>query len=155
MKRRRSPLMRLWRSVALATLSAHCVVASAAPGDVQPVPTKRQLQGLTVEEATALLAKLKDAQRRLEAEEFQSFELLAGSIASYDMTKSSPRDVFLRVPFETIWEIKRVPNEYMRTYSLAYSPNGVGELYWEIEVALGFTGNIERVLMRYKPPAPY
>ncbi len=41
------------------------------------------------------------------------------------------------------------------TYSLAYSPNGLGQLYWEIEVALGFNGDIERVLMTYKPPAPF
>ena len=147
--------MRLWRFAILAILSVHYAVASAAPGDVQPVPTKRQLQGLTVEEAAALLAKLEDAQRRLKAGEFQSFELLAGSIASYDMTKSSPRDVFLRVPFQKVWDIKRVPNEYRHTYSLAYSPNGLGQLYWEIEVALGFNGDIERVLMTYKPPAPF
>ena len=130
-------------------------MASAAPGDVRHVPTKRQLQGLTIEEAAALLAKLEDAQRRLKAGDLQSFELLAGSIASYDMTKSSPRDVFLRVPFQKVWDIKRVPNEYRHTYSLAYSPNGLGQLYWEIEVALGFNGNIERVLMTYKPPAPF
>ena len=130
-------------------------MASAAPGDVQPSPTTRQLQGLTDEEATELLAKLEDAQRRLKAGEFQSFKLLAGSIASYDMTKSSPRHVFLRVPFREVWNIKRVPSEYMLTYSLGYAPNGLGQLYWEIEVALGFNGNIEQVLMTYKPPAPF
>jgi hypothetical protein len=146
--------MSLWRLVVLAGLSVHCTVASAAPKDVQPVPTIRQLQGLTDEESTALLAKLEDAQRRLKAGEFQNFELLAGSIASYDMTKSSPREVFLRVPFQKIWNIKRVPNEYGLTYSLSYAPNGLGQLYWEIEVAMGFNGDVERVLMTYKPPAP-
>jgi hypothetical protein len=32
---------------------------------------------------------------------------------------------------------------------------GLGQLYWDIEVVLGFDGNIERVLMIYKPPAPF
>ena len=107
--------MRLWRLAILAILSVHCAVASASPGDVRAVPAKRQLQGLSVKEAAALLAKLEDAQRLLKAGEFQSFELLAGSIASYDMTKSSPRDEFLRVPFQKVWEIKRVPDEYRHT----------------------------------------
>jgi hypothetical protein len=60
---------------------------------VQAVPNTRQLRGIPAEEATALLGKLEKAQRRLKAREPQLFELLAGSIASYDMTKSSPRGV--------------------------------------------------------------
>ena len=70
----------------------------------------------------ALLGKLEDGQRRLKAGEPQQFELLAGSIASYD--KSSPRDVFLQVPFQKVWNIERVPNEYRITYS----PEGLGQL---------------------------
>ena len=144
----------MWCLLVAAGLSSQSAVVSAAPGDVLPVPAVRQLRGLNAEEATALLGKLEDAQLRLKSGEPQYFELLAGSIASYEMTKSSPRDVFLRLPFQKVWNIERVPNEYRRTYSLAYSPNGLGQLYWEIEVALGFEGNIERVLMNYKPPPP-
>jgi hypothetical protein len=132
-------------------------MAPAAPRVTQPVPTTRQLRGLTAEEAAALLGKLEDAQRLLKAGEPQYFELLAGSMASYDMTKLSPRDVFLDVPFQQVWDIERVQtdNPMWQPYRLAYSPNGLGQLYWDIEVALGFNGNIERVLMNYKPPAPF
>ena len=71
------------------------------------------------------------------------------------MTKSSPRDVFLKTPFQKVWNLERVPNEYRLTYLLAYSPDGPGQLYWEIEVALGSDGDVERVQMTYKPPAPF
>ena len=120
-------------------------------------PTTRQLRGLSAEDATALITKLEDAQHRLKAGEFQSFELLAGSVASYDMTKSSPRDVFLKVPFREVWEIERVrtDNRLWQPYRLAYSPNGLGHTYWTIEVVLGSKGNIERILMIYRPPAPF
>jgi hypothetical protein len=149
--------MRLWLLVVVAGLSAHSAVASAAPKDIQPVPATRQLRGLSAEEATALIAKLEDAQRRLKAGEPLAFELLVGSIASNDMTKSPPRDVFLRVPFKEVWDIERVrtDNRIWQPYRLAYAPNGLGQLYWDIEVALGFYGDIQRVLMAYKPPAPF
>jgi hypothetical protein len=150
-------VMRLWRLAVIAGLLVHGAAASAAPADFRPVPTTRQLRGLTSEEATTLLGKLEDAQRRLKAGEPQYFELLAGSIASYDMIKSSPRDVFLQVPFNQVWNIERVrtDNRLWQPYRLAYSPNGLGRIYWEIEVALGFNGDIQRVLMTYKPPAPF
>ena len=149
--------MRLWRFVVVAGLSVHATVASAAPTDFRPVPTTRQLRGLTAEEATALVGKLEDAQHRLKAGEPQHFELLAGSIASYEMTKSSPRDVFPQVPFKEVWDIERVrtDNRLWQPYRLAYSPEGLGQTYWDIEVVLGFSGDIQRVLMTYKPPAPF
>ena len=149
--------MSLWRLAVVAGLSVIPAVASAAPNAAEPVRITRQLRGLSAEEATAIIAKLEDAQRRLRAGDKQSFELLAGSIASYEMTKSSPREIFLQVPFQDVWEIQRVrtDNRLWQPYRLAYAPNGLGKLYWDIEVVLGFKGNIERVLMLYKPPAPF
>ena len=138
-------------------LSVQSAVGGAEITATVPVPAKRQLSGLTAEEAIALLAKLEDAQRRLKAGQFQPFELLAGSIASYDETKVTPREAFLKVPFQQVWNIERVgtDNPGWQPYKLAYAPNGLGQLYWDIEVVLGFDGNIERVLMVYKPPAPF
>jgi hypothetical protein len=149
--------MRLLRLLLVAALAVHPTAALAAPKELQPVPARPQLRGLNAEEAKTIIAKLKDAQRRLGAGEFLPFELLAGSIASYDMTKSAPREVFLRVPFDDVWDIERVrtDNRLWQPYRLAYAPNGLGQLYWDIEVVLGFNGNIERVLMVYKPPAPF
>jgi hypothetical protein len=115
------------------------------------------LNGLSPHEATDLIAKLEDAQQRLEAGEFESFELLAGSIASYGKTKVSPRDAFLHVPFKSVWNIERVrsDNQLWQSYRLAYSPEGLGKRYWDIEVVLGINGDIERVSMIYKPPVRF
>mgnify|MGYP003386997037 CR=1 FL=1 len=122
-----------------------------------PVPETRQLSGLNAEEATALIAQLEDAQRRLRAGEFQGFELLAGSIASYDMTEVAPRDAFLGVRFNEVWEVKklRTDTRLWQPYRLAYAPNGLGQLYWDIEVVRGTNDSIQRVLMTYKAPAPF
>ena len=148
--------MRSWYVLLLVCLSVH-PAAGWAEARGAPVPAARQLSGLGAEEAAALLAKLEEAQRRLKAGEFQSFQLLAGSLASYDMTKTSPRDAFLGVPFEKVWNIERVrtSNRLWQPYRLSYAPDGLGEPYWEIEAVLGSAGNIERVLMVYKPPAPF
>src|SRR4030095_854306 len=149
--------MRVWRIVLVAALSVQGGIGPAEPKGSQPVPTARQLRGLSAEEATALIAKLEDAQRRLKAGEPQSFEVLAGSIASYEMTNSPPRGAFLQVPFKEVWNIERVrtDNRLWQPYRLAYAPNGLGQLYWDIEVVLGINGDIQRVLMTYKPPAPF
>ena len=141
----------------VAALAGQSDVTRAAPQEFQPAPATRQLHGLTEEEAAALIAKLEDAQRRLKAGERQFFELLTGAIAYSDMTRSAPRDVFLQVPFREVWDIKKVrtDNALWQPYRLAYAPNGLGQLYWDIEVALGTDGNIQRVLMTFKPPAPF
>ena len=118
------------------SLSVQCAIGWAETRSPLPVPTIRQLSGLCADEATEFIAKLEDAHRRLRAGEFQSFELLVGSIASYDATKVSPRTAFLQVPFEKVWHMKRVrtDNRLWQPYRLAYAPSGLGRLYWDIEV---------------------
>ncbi|HEX8444130.1 MAG TPA: hypothetical protein VF631_10845 [Allosphingosinicella sp.] len=78
-------------------------------------------------------------------------------MASSETTKVSPRDAFLQVPFKRVWNIERVQtdNRLWQPHRLAYAPNGPGQLYWDIEVVLGSEGEIERVLMIYKPRAPF
>lgn len=100
---------------------------------------------------------MKEAQIRLKRGELLTFELLAGSAASNEAAKISPREAFLAVPFDQVWEIKRIrtDNRSWQPYELAYAPKGLGQLYWDIEVVLGVNGNIERLMMVYKPPAPF
>ena len=149
--------MQLWRLGVFAGLSLPGAVAPAAPTSFAPVPATPQLRGLGPQEANVLLSKLEEAQRALRAGEPLYFELLAGSIASYEMTKSSPREVFLGVPFRKIWQIERVgPVEKLnQRYRLSYAPNGLGNVYWEIDVSLMFEKRLTRVEMTYKPPAPF
>ena len=127
-----------------------------APASIAP-PVERQLIGITAHDATALIAKLEAAQNGLRFGEFQPFELMSGSIASYDKTKTPPREAFLAVPFDKVWQIRRIETKDTpwQSFRLAYAPNGLGQLYWDIEVVLGSTGNLERVSMMYRPPAPF
>lgn len=150
------PGMRPYAVVIALLLVTHPCLAFAQSQGVSLPPPTRQLSGLTSDEANALIIKLQVAQQKLKAGTFQNFELLAGSVASYDMTKVSPRDVFLKVPFAAVWSIERVrtDNPLWQPYRLAYAPTGLGKLYWDIEVTLGINGNIEQVVMTYRPPAP-
>lgn len=122
-----------------------------------PMPAKMQLLGLSADEVTSLVAILQDAQRQLRAGKLQQFELLSGAVASYDETRMSPRDAFLRLPFDRVWRIERLrhENRALQTHRLAYAPNGLGQLYWEIEAMSGLEGRLERVVMTYKAPAPF
>lgn len=149
--------MRNWDFLVLLGLALQPAMLSALTEDPVSTPTEQQLRGLDESEAAALISKLKDAQGKLRAGEFQSFQLISGSIAAYEMTKVSPRDAFLQVSFEEVWEIERVTtdNRLWQPFKLAYAPNGLGQLYWDIEVVLGANGQIERVMMIYKPPAPF
>lgn len=124
---------------------------------VAPMSVARQLRGLGEEEANALLAKLQDAQKRLKAgDDKLVFELMAGSLACYEMTKVSAHDAFLSVPFDKVWNIERDPDQGVtKRYRLSYAPHGLGQVYWEIEVTVGFNDRIWRVAMVYKPPAPF
>ena len=146
-----------WSILLFMGLSVQPHMGGAQTTRTVPVPATPQLSGLTATEAAALIAKLEDAQRRVQAGQSQPFELLAGSIASYDQTKITPREAFLKVPFQKVWDIRRVrtDNRLWQPYRLAYAPNGLGQLYWDIEVVLGFNGNIERVLMTYRSLAPF
>lgn len=152
----KSAVMRLCHALLLAGLAVQPNAGwTKAPSSVSVSPS-RQLQGLDVNEANTLLAKLEDAQRALKTGKFQRFELLAGSIASYPATEISPRAAFLQVQFAKVWQVTRgsSDNPLWQSFRLAYAPNGLGKLYWEIDVMLGSDGSIERVLMIYKPPAP-
>ncbi len=138
-------------------MSAQCTEGDAHRTPEIAPPATRQLSGLDPSEADALLAKVKDTQSRLIAGEVLTFELLAGSVVSSEAAKVSPREAFLAVPFDKVWEIQRVrtDNGLWQPFKLAYAPAGLGQLYWDVEVVLGFSGDIERVSMTYKAPAPF
>ena len=148
--------MKYWQFLLFVGLSLQCDTAHAETGLAQSAPVKQHLMGLSAAEASMLLIKLKEAQSSLKTGDMQYFELLAGSVASFEATKISPREAFLAVPFDEVWRIRRVrsDNRLWQPYKLSYAPKGLGHLYWDIEVVLGSSGNIERVLMVYKVPAP-
>lgn len=139
---------------ATALLLAPATPAQPAPAKVAAQP---QLRGLTAEEAAALMAKIADAQAKLKNKEQVVFELLSGAPAFYPMTRKAPRDAFLRLPLTKTFSIERkaTDNKLWQPYRLIVLPEGPGKLLWDVEVVLGINGQIERIEMLYRPPAPF
>lgn len=127
-----------------------------APGArAQPAPTKvdaqPQLRGMTAEE------KVANAQAKLKNEEQVVFELLSGAPAFYSMTRTTPREAFLRLPLAKTFSVERkaTDNRLWQPYRIIVLPDGPGKLLWDVEVVLGINGQIERIEMLYRPLAPF
>lgn len=145
---------RLIAIAATALLLAPATLAQPTPTNVAAQP---QLRGVTAEEAAALIAKLADAQSGLRKKEQLVFELLSGAPASYPMTRTAPRDAFLGLPLARIFSVERKTstNKLWQPYRIIILPDGAGKLLWDVEVVLGINGQIERIAMLYRPPAPF
>ena len=130
--------------------------ALAQPAASQAAP-QIQLRGLTDDEAKVLIAKVADAQAKVKRKDPVTFELLSGAPASYPMTRVAPRDAFLRLPLAKIFSVERkaTDNKLWQPYRIIVVPDGPGKLLWDVEVVLGFNGQIERIEMLYRPPAPF
>jgi hypothetical protein len=130
--------------------------AVAGQGSGTPAPAAARLSGLDNAEAARLIGILQEAQRRLRMGEQLFFDLLSGAPASYRETEISPRRAFLDMAFENALIIERHQsrNRLRQPYRLTIS-RAWGEVYWDVEVVLGFEGNIERVEMVFRPPPPF
>jgi hypothetical protein len=139
---------------ATALLLAPATLAQPAPTKIAAQP---QLRGLTAEEAAALIAKVADAQTKVKNKEQVVFELLSGAPALYPMTRTAPRDAFLRLPLAKTFSVERkaTDNKLWQPYRIIVLPDGPGKLLWDVEVVLGINGQIERIEMLYRPPAPF
>lgn len=116
-----------------------------------------RLEGLTRESADDLIDKLEKAQRDLRQGDGLYFELLSGAPASYREAKVSPRDAFLDISFARPFSIKKLPsdNPSWNPYRMEILPNGPGRIVCDVDVVLGFYGQIARVQMYYRPPHPF
>lgn len=88
--------MKYWQFLLFVGLSLQCDTAHAETGLAQSAPVKQHLMGLSAAEAGMLLIKLKEAQSSLKTGDMQYFDLLAGSVASFEATKISPERRFWR-----------------------------------------------------------
>ena len=105
-----------------------------------------------------MIERLKEAQAKLKNGEQLYFELLSGAPASDPITKVSPRDAFLQMPFDKAFIIERVNTDNLlwQPHKLAYKPAGAGQMIWDVEVVFGFSDKrFLRVQMLYGPPPPF
>ncbi len=149
--------MRFSRVMLVAASALLLSPAAFARPALAPAAPQMQLRGLTDDEAKALIAKIADAQAKVRTEEPVVFALLSGAPASYPMTRTSPRDAFLGLPLARIFRVERktTDNKLWQPYRIIVLPDGPGRLLWDVEVVLGFSGQIERIEMLYRPPAPF
>jgi hypothetical protein len=127
--------------------------AMTTPGQTAAV----RLEGLTREASQDLIGQLETAQRDLRQRNDLTFALLSGAPASYKQAKVSPRDAFLDISFAHPFSIKKLAsdNASWKPYRLELLPNGPGQIVCDVEVVLGFYGQIERVQIYYRPPHPF
>ncbi len=122
----------------------------------QPATRAPYLRGLNADEAAAIIKKVQDLQARLRSGEQLHFDLLSGAPASYQETSVSPREVFLRMPFEKTEWVELISNDnklwQRHRLSIQETPGG---LLWDIEVVIGINGQVERVEMFNHPPHPF
>ena len=104
-----------------------------APGArAQPTPIKvdaqPQLRGMTAEE------KVANAQAKLKNEEQVVFDLLSGAPAFYSMTRTTPREAFLRLPLAKTFSIERkaTHNRLWQPYRIIVLPDGPGKLLFTL-----------------------
>ena len=71
------------------------------------------------------------------------------------MTEVSPRAAFLDLPVERAFSIERIRSDGGPRYRLVLTPDGPGRLLWDVVVSVGYSGEIERVEMLYRPPHPF
>jgi hypothetical protein len=149
--------MRFSRVMLVAASALLLSPAAFALPALAPAAPQMQLRGLTDDEAKALIAKIADAQVKVRAEGPVVFALLSGAPASYPMARTSPRDAFLGLPLARIFSVERetTDNKLWQPYRIIVLPDGPGKLLWDVEVVLGFSGQIERIEMLYRPPAPF
>ena len=117
-----------------------------------------QLSGQTTRgDAEEVIAKLVEAQNKIRSGEDVYFQLLSGAPASYPMTMISPREAFLSADFSQPFSFEQLHSDSSLwvPYRLILTPNGVGNLLWDVEVVLGSRGRIERIEMLYRPPHPF
>jgi len=135
------------------------VALSDPPNAYNSAPAQQlesKLQGLSPAEANSLIEKLQHAQRELTAGKSETFELLAGSPASYPAAQVAPRRAFLDMSFDRPWSVEREPAAGLwQPYELRYFPPGPHSLMWKVNVIVGQTGELIRVEMLYTAPPPF
>lgn len=138
-------------------VAASLLVPSEAQAE-QSAPTLQaspQLQGLSPVEAEALIAKLQLAQHEIAAGKAETFEILAGSPASYPAARVPPLTAFAQMSFDHPRTIARKPMGLWLVYQLTYFPPAPHSLMWKVTVTTGLAGELERVELLYTAPPPF
>ena len=138
--------------------------ALAAPGMLhaqsQPERPAEHLRSLDADEASRMLDALRSEQTRLRNGEKAFFDLSSGAPASYDQNRIGPRDAFVDLDLDHVWQIERKSpeGETFPLYELTIIPNGHNAPIWTVEVRMTWPKDVTRIIavrMFYGPPPPF
>ena len=160
--------MKLAGNLLICSLVTACMsptsYAAASDGivrqDVSPTvaePAPQLSGGVTPNQVSEVIRRLQDLQQKLRRGEATYFDLLSGANASSEEATQSPRQAFLGMAFEKPFSVERAPtdNKLWQPIRLTYPIEAERRWIWEVEVVLGINGQVERVQMLKRPPAPF
>ena len=126
----------------------------------QPDAPAQHLRALDAAEASRVLDTLRQEQAKLRNGQKTFFHLSSGAPASYDQNRIAPRDAFLALDLDHVWQIERKSpdGEVFPLYEITVIPNGHNAPIWKVDVQMTWANDVARIIevrMFYGPPAPF
>lgn len=131
-----------------------------AQAQPQAEPPAQHLRSLDAAEASRMLDALRAEQAKLRDGGTAFFHLSSGAPASYDQNRIGPRDAFVALDLDHVWQIERTSREgaVFPTYQLTLIPDGHNAPIWTLDVTMTWPRDVVRIIevdMFYGPPAPF
>ena len=142
-------------SVVVALCAAGPAYAHEAPE--KELPAEPYLQGVERLEVAELIRDLEAAQAKLRSGEKIYFALLSGASASHDSANLGARDAFLAMDWAKTLRVSEMDpgNSYWTGYRLQLTPDGYGNMVWDVRIWRNVSGNFERIELFNRPPSPF
>ncbi len=107
-----------------------------------------------------MLDALRAEQAKLRDGEKAFFHLSSGAPASYDQNRIGPRDAFVALDLDDVWQIERTSRDgaVFPTYRLTLIPDGQNAPIWTLDVTMTWPRDVVRIIevtMFYGPPGPF
>jgi|GEM_PF-1558366 len=154
------PIRPLRFAIVAALAGALCAPGMlCAQAQPQAEPPAQHLRSLDAAEAIRMLDALRAEQAKLRDGGKAFFHLSSGAPASYDQNRIGPRDAFVALDLEHVWQIARTSREgaVFPTYQLTLIPDGHNAPIWTLDVTMTWPRDVVRIIavdMFYGPPAP-
>lgn len=141
------------KSIAFAAMATLLAPLPAAAEDVAFM----QLTNVEEGEALEALSRLAQFQQSVREGRVSRVELLAGGAASSTATLQSARDLLDMLPLDKALFAEKLPQgEFGRErYRFSVFPDGLGQIFWQVDLVMASDTEIARVTVLRKIPAPY
>ena len=144
----------------IAALACGLGVPGALHAQSQPAAPAQHLRSIPADETSWVLDALRQEQAKLRDGRNTYFDLSSGAPASYDQNRIGPRDAFVALDLDDVWQIERKSRdgEVFPRYQLTLMPDGHNAPIWTVDVTMTWPRDVMRIIevaMFYGPPAPF